>query len=109
VRLDELLPAIANATSAVNACDGTTVEHLNEIEPRVEEIAIHGVRTGAAAALAVAQLHHGVQLADSLTPTFIEECMDKGFDELVEEFADRANVVAHVTPVEDIVNKVFEN
>jgi hypothetical protein len=109
VRLDELLPAIANATSAVNACDGTTVEHLNEIEPYVEEIAIHGVRAGAAGALATAQLRHGVQLVDSLTPTFIEECMDEGFDELVEEFADRVNVVADVTPAEDIVNKVFEN
>jgi hypothetical protein len=50
-----------------------------------------------------------VQLADSLTPTFIEECMDESFDELVEEFADHANVVSDVTPTEDIMNKVFEN
>jgi hypothetical protein len=58
--------------------------------------------------LAAAQLHHGVQLADSLTPTFVEECMDEGFDELV-EFADSANTVADVTPAEDVVNKVFED
>jgi hypothetical protein len=59
--------------------------------------------------LAATQLRHGVQLADSLTPTFVEECMDEGFDELVEEFADSANTVADVTPAEDVVNKVFED
>jgi hypothetical protein len=74
------------------------VECLNDIAPHAEEIALHGVRAGAAVALAVAQLRHGVQLADSLTPTFIEECMDEGFDELVEEFADHANAIADVTP-----------
>jgi hypothetical protein len=85
------------------------VEHLNDIALRVEEIALHGIRVGAATTLTAAQLHHGVQLVDSLTPTFIEECMDEDFDELLEEFADRANTVADVTPAEDIVNKVFEN
>jgi hypothetical protein len=109
VQLDELLPAIANATNEVNARGDTVVERLNEIAPCAEEIDLHGVHTGAAVALAAAQLHHGVQLVDSLTPTFLEECMDEGFDELVEEFADRANVVADGTPAEDIVNKVFEN
>jgi hypothetical protein len=85
------------------------VEHLNDIAPRAEEIALHGIRAGAVAALAAAQLRHGVQLADSLTPTFVEECMDEGFNQLVEEFADCANTVADVTPAEDIVNKVFED
>jgi hypothetical protein len=82
---------------------------LNDIAPSAEEIALHGVHAGAAAGVAAAQLRHGVQLADSLTPTFVEECMDKGFDELVEEFTDRANAVADVTSAEDIVNKVFED
>jgi hypothetical protein len=85
------------------------VERLNDIAPRAEEIALHGIRTEAATTLAAAQLCHGVQLADSLTPTFIEECMDEGFNELVEEFADRVNTIADVTPVEDVVNKVFED
>jgi hypothetical protein len=93
----------------VNACGDTVVEHLNDIAPRVEEIALHGVRAGAATALAAAQLCHGVQLADSLTPTFVKECMDKGFNQLVEEFPDCANAVADVTLAEDIVNKVFED
>jgi hypothetical protein len=85
------------------------VERLNDIAPHAVEIALHGVRAGAAAALAAAQLRHGVQLADTLTPTFIEECMDEGFNQLVKEFADCANTVADVTPAEDIVNKVFKD
>jgi hypothetical protein len=85
------------------------VERLNDIASRAEEITLHGIRARAAAVLAVAQLRHGVQFADSLTPTFIDECMDEGFDELVEELADRANAIADVTPAKDIVNKVFED
>jgi hypothetical protein len=51
------------------------------------EIALHGVRSGAAGALVAAQLHHGAQLSEHLALDFIEECNNEDFDELVEEFA----------------------
>jgi hypothetical protein len=38
-------------------------------------------------ALAAAQLHHRVQLSESLTPNFIAESNEEGFEELMDEFA----------------------
>ena len=80
----------------MNARGDTVVDRLYDLPFRAREIALHGVRAGAANALTVAQLRHGVQLADSLTPSFVEERIDEGFDELVEEFADRADAVAGI-------------
>lgn len=58
-QLDALHPTIATTTNAVNARGETVMESLQDIPVRVREIALHGVRSGAADALAYAQLRHG--------------------------------------------------
>jgi len=83
------------------------VERLQDVPNRIQEVALHGVRSGAANALAVAQLRHGVQLLKSLTPNFIEEGNDEGIEELVEEFAPCADAVTQISSVEDIIARAF--
>jgi hypothetical protein len=50
----------------------------------VRKAILHDVRSGAANALAAAQLYHGAQLSESLTLDFIIESNDEGFEELME-------------------------
>jgi hypothetical protein len=58
---------------------------------RVQEIAIHGVRHGAAAALASAQVHSGHELRYLPCGNPSSRI---GISVLIEDFADEANVVA---------------
>jgi hypothetical protein len=93
----------------VNACGKTQMERLQDVPNRIREITLHGVRSGAAGALAGAQLRDGAQLSETLTPDFIEECNDEDFDELAEEFAPCANAMALVSSSADIISRVFDN
>jgi hypothetical protein len=101
--------AINTAVDFVNANTRgeTPAERLQDIPARVQEIAIHGVHSGAGDALATAQLRHMVQLSDSLTPSFAEERADEGFDDLVEEFAACADAITDTSSAGDIINIVF--
>ena len=85
------------------------MERLLDVPDCVREIALHGVRSGAAGALAAAQMHHGAQLPEFLAPDFVEECNDEDFDELVEEFAPCANAMAQVSSSADIISCVFHD
>lgn len=61
-QLEALHPAIAAATSSMNARGDTEVEHLQDVEVRAQEIALHGVRVVAANVLASAQLRSKIDL-----------------------------------------------
>jgi hypothetical protein len=67
-------------TETVNACGKTQAERLQDVRDSVREIALHHVRSGAAGALAAAQLRHGAQLLEHLALDFFEEYNDEDFD-----------------------------
>ena len=75
----------------------------------VQEIALHGLRSGAVSMLAAAQLRHVAQLSEFLASDFVEECNDEDFDELVEEFALCADAMAQVSSSADIINRVYDD
>ena len=79
---------------------------LHDIPNHVREVALHGIRHGAAMALAAAQARCGHELR--LLPHGFSATEHPGDHErLVEDFFDAANSVALATQAEDIVNKVF--
>jgi hypothetical protein len=85
------------------------VERLQDVPNHVREIALQGVCSGAVGALAVARLHDGAQLSETLARYFIEECNDEDFDELTKEFTPCANAMALVSSSADIINHVFDD
>lgn len=97
------------ATNVMGARGETQVERLHDIVNRVQDVVILGVHSGAAEALAEAQLHHGVQLADSLTPSFVDERGNARFEELVEKFASCANAVAETSIIDDILSHLLDD
>ena len=80
--------------------------HLHDILNRVREVALHGVRHGAATALAAAQAHSGYNL-QLLPHGFLDTVHPKDHEHLVEDFLSVANSVAFNTLADDIVGKVF--
>ena len=82
--------------------------HLHDIPNRVREVALHGVRHGAAMALAAAQTRSGQNL--QLLPHGFPAIERPGDHErLVDEFFNAANSVAFNTQADDIVSKVFSD
>ena len=79
---------------------------MHDILNRVREVALHGVRHGAATALAAAQAHSGQNL--QLLPHGFPDAAYPGEQErLVEDFMSVADSVASNTLADDIVGKVF--
>ena len=79
---------------------------LHDIPNRVREVALHGVRHGAAMALASAQAHFGHELR-FLPHGFLATTHPGDYEHLVEEFFSIANPVAFISQANDIVAKVF--
>ena len=104
----ESLQLAANAAvDVVNAWGSPIDVHLQDILFRIREIALHGVRHGAAVALTVAQVRTGYKL----------HAMEIGFpmgdgpeehEDLLEEFTMAAEAIINITPAQDVVNKVFD-
>lgn len=107
-QLQELLQAATIATNGVNARGDTMVARLQDVPPRAEDIATHGVRRGAATALTLAQLESGENFL-GLNPQPTE---DVDADEVVElELAYdvvAADIAANVHPA-SVVNRVFDD
>ena len=80
--------------------------HLHDIPNRVREVALHGVRHGAAMALAAAQVCSGQDLR-LLPHDFPDTAYPREHERLVEDFMDVANSVAFNTLADDIVSKVL--
>ena len=95
-----------HAAGFVNARGAILVSHLYDIPNRVREVALHGVRHGAAMALAAAQARSGHNLR--LLPHGFPDTVHPGEHErLVEDFMNAADSVAFNTLTDDIVGKVF--
>ena len=80
--------------------------HLYDVPNRVREVALHGVRHGAAVALAVAQARSGHELR-LLPHGFLATEHPEDHERLVKDFFNTANSVALASQAKDIVNKVF--
>ena len=90
----------------INARGVVPMVHLHDILNHVREVALHGVRHGAAMALAAAhaRLGHNLRL---LTHGFPDVVYPGEHERLVEDFMNAANSIAFNTLVDDIVGKVF--
>ena len=105
-QLESLRSAAEHVAGFVNARGVILVVHLHDIPNRVREVALHGVRHGAAMALAAAQARSGHNLR--LLPHDFPDTVPPGDHErLVEDFSSAANSVAFNTQANDIVSKVF--
>ena len=97
-----------HAAGFVNARGAVSVVCLHDIPNHVREVALHGVRHGAAMALAAAQAcsGHNLQL---LPHGFPDATYPREHERLVEDFMSAANSVAFNTLSDDIVGKVFSS
>ena len=107
-QLESLRSATDHAAGFVNARGTVLVVRLHDIPNRVREVALHGVRHGAAMALAAAQARLGHNLW--LLPHGFPDATYPGeHGRLVEDFMSAANSVAFNTLADDIVGKVFSS
>ena len=97
-----------HAAGFVNARGAVLVVHLHDIPNRVKEVALHGVRHGAALALAAAQACSGHELR-LLPHGFLATTHPGDHERVVEDFFDAAKSVALTSQADDIVNKVFSS
>ena len=79
---------------------------LHDIPNRVREVALHGVRHGAAMALATVQVCSGKDRW-LLLHDFPDVAYPRGHERLVEDFMNVAYSIAFNTLADDIVSKVF--
>ena len=92
----------------VNARGTVPLVHLHDIPNRVREVALHGVRHGAAMALASAQAHSGHELW-FLPHGFPAAAHPGDHERLIEDFFSAANSVAFISQADDIIAKVFSS
>jgi len=93
-------------TGFVNARGAVLVVRLHDIPNRVREVALHGIRHGAAMALAAAQARSGHNLR-LLPHGFLDAAHPGEHEGLVEDFSSATDSVAFNTLADDIVSKVF--
>ena len=90
----------------VNVRDAVPVVCLHDILNRAREVALHGVRHGAAMAFAAAQARSGHNLR-FLPHGFLDAVHPEDHERLAEDFMNAANSVAFNTLADDIVGKVL--
>ena len=105
-QLESLRSAADHTTGFANARGAVTLVRLHDIPNRVREVALHGVRHGAAMALAAAQARSGHNL-HLLPHGFPNTTYPGEHEHLVEDFSSAANSIAFNTLTDDIVSKVF--
>jgi len=106
--LESLRSAADHATGFVNARGAVQAARLHDIPNRVREVALHGVRHGAATALATAQARSGHNL-QLLPHGFLDAVPPRDHEHLIDEFFSAANSVAFNTSADDVVSKLFFN
>ena len=104
-QLESLQLAAEYAAGFVNARGAIPIVRLYDIPNRVREVALHGVRYGAATALAAVQAHSGHNLR-LLPHGFLDAVHPGDHERLTEDFLSAANSVAFNTLADDIVGKV---
>ena len=103
----QALHQAANGTATtVNARGDLLVDRLQDMPNHARQIATHGVRQGAATALAMAQTCTGHNLL-LLEPVFPEGEGRAGFDDLVVQFDVTANAITNEVSADSVVTKVF--
>ena len=100
--------AAEHAAGFVNARGTVPMVRLHDIPNHVREVTLHGVRHGAAMALASAQVHSGHEL-QFLPHGFPAVAHPGDCERLIEDFFNAANSVAFISQADDIVAKVFSN
>ena len=105
-QLESLRSAADHVVGFVNAKGAVPVVRLHDIPNRVREVAHHGIRHGAATALAAAQAHSGQNL-QLLPHGFLDAAYPGEQERLVEDFMSVANSVAFNTLADEILGKVF--
>jgi len=85
-----------HATGFVNARGAISVVRLHDIPNHVREVALHGVRHGAAMALASAQVHSGHELR-FLPHGFPAAAHPGDYECLIEDFFSATNSVAFIS------------
>ena len=94
--MESLQLATDHAAGFVNARGAVLVVRLHDIPNRVREVALHGVRHGAAMALAATQVHSGHDLR--LLPHGASATGYLGdYERLVKDFSDAANSVTFIS------------
>ena len=96
-----------HAAGFVNARGAVPVVRLHDTPNRVREVALPGVRHGAATALAAAQARSGQNL-QLLPHGFLDAAYPGEQERLVEEFSMAAEAIVNITSMRDVVNKVFD-
>ena len=95
-QLKSLQSAAEYTTGFVNTRGTVLVVRLYDISNRVREVALHGVRHGAAMALASVQAHSGHELW--FRPHgFLAAAHPGDYERLVEDFFNAANSVAFIS------------
>jgi hypothetical protein len=90
----------------VNARGTLLVDRLQDIPNHAREIVGHGVRQGAATALATVQTQLGQELR-TLQPVFLEGEDRVDFEDLVDELDEAARAIGDEVDVEGVVNRAF--
>ena len=98
--------AIEYVAGFVNARGAVPAVRLHDIPNRVREVALHGVRHGAAMTLAAAQARSGHELW-FLSHGFLAAAHPGDHERLVEDFFSATNSIAFISQADDIVTKVF--
>ena len=106
--MESLRSATDHAAGFVNARGAVLVVHLHDIPNHVREVALHGVRHGAATALATTQARYGYNL-QLLSHGFPDVVPPRDHERLIEEFFSATNSVAFNTLANDVVSKLFSN
>ena len=106
-QLESLQLAANTAVDAVNALGSSIDACRQDVPVRVWEIALHGVRHGAAVALIVAQVQTGYELHAMETGFLVGDGPEE-HEDLLEEFVMAAEAIVDITSAQDVVNKVFD-
>jgi len=107
VQLESLQSVTNAAKDAVNVRGSPIDVHLQDIPARIHEIALHGVRHGAAVALTAAQVQTGHDL-HTMEVGFPTDDGPKGHEDLIEDFTAAAEAIVDITHTQGVVNKVFD-
>ena len=107
MQLESLQLATNVATDAVNARGSSIDAHLQDVPVHVREIALHGVRHGAAVALTAAQVQTRYELHAMQTGFPMGDGPEE-HEDLLEEFVMVAEAIVHITSAQDVVNKIID-
>ena len=105
-QIQALHQAANDAATTVNTRGDLPMGRLQEIPNHARQIATHGVRQGAATALAVVQTCTGHNLL-LLEPVFPEGEGRADCDDLIVQFDVTANAIANEVSADSVVTKVF--